>query len=63
MLARVVGGLGVAQGAVITLHDVHRWPLRECAIALGQPADAVLALLQVGRERARAALEAEVDAR
>jgi hypothetical protein len=26
--------LGIAPSAVVTLHDVHGWPMHECAIAL-----------------------------
>jgi hypothetical protein len=61
VLRRVVHELGVGQGAVVTLHDIHGWSLRECPLALRRCEDEARALLRAGREGVRAALEAEVD--
>jgi DNA-directed RNA polymerase specialized sigma24 family protein len=34
VLARCVRKLSIAQSALVTLHDVHGWPMSDCAIAL-----------------------------
>jgi DNA-directed RNA polymerase specialized sigma24 family protein len=63
LLARRVRELGIAPSAVLTLCDVHGWPVSECAIALRRPEVEVRAFLCAGREALRATLEAEIDAR
>lgn len=60
-LARIVRELGIAPSAVLTLCDLHGWPVGECAFALERPEAQVRAFLQAGREGVRAALEQEVD--
>ena len=60
-LARIVRELGIAPSAVLTLCDLHGWPVCECAFALDRPEAQVRAFLRAGREGVRAALEQEVD--
>jgi RNA polymerase sigma-70 factor (ECF subfamily) len=60
-LRRIVRELPIACGAVITLCDLHDWPVSECAFALDQTDAGVRAFLRAGRERVRAALEREAD--
>jgi RNA polymerase sigma-70 factor (ECF subfamily) len=62
LLDRRLRGLPIAQRAVVTLHDVHGWPVDECAAVLRRSVAEASALLRAGRESLRAALEAEVDA-
>jgi DNA-directed RNA polymerase specialized sigma24 family protein len=63
LLARALHELGIAQSAIVTLHDVHGWPLEDCAIALRCSDGLARRLLRAGREGLRAVIEAEVDAR
>jgi hypothetical protein len=63
VLERRLRELPIAQRAVVTLHDVHGWPVAECAAVLRRSRVEASALLRAGREGLRAALEAEVDAR
>jgi DNA-directed RNA polymerase specialized sigma24 family protein len=63
LLARGVREVGIAPAAVVTLCDVHGWPVSECAAALGRPDAEVRGFLSAGREALRAMLEAEVDSR
>jgi DNA-directed RNA polymerase specialized sigma24 family protein len=63
LLARRVHELGIAPSAMLTLCDVHGWPVSECAIALQRPEAEVRAFLRAGREALRATLEAEIDTR
>ena len=62
LLERRLRELPIAQRAVVTLQDVHGWPVGECAAVLRRSVAETRALLRAGRERLRAALEAEVDA-
>lgn len=62
-LGRIVRELGVGPSAVLTLRDLHGWPVGECAFALELDDVRVRAFLQAGREGVRAALEAEIDSR
>jgi DNA-directed RNA polymerase specialized sigma24 family protein len=63
VLARCVRELGIAPSALVTLHDVHGWPMSDCATALRRTTDEARALLRAGREGLRAAVEAEIDSR
>jgi RNA polymerase sigma-70 factor (ECF subfamily) len=60
---RIVRELGVAPSAVLTLCDLHGWPVSECAFALELDDARVRGFLRAGREGVRAALEAEIDSR
>ncbi len=62
-LGRIVRELGVAPSAVLTLCDLHGWPVGECAFALELDDARARAFLRAGREGVRAALEAEIDNR
>ena len=63
VLARRVRELGIGPSAALTLHDVHGWPIAECALALERSEAEVRRLLHTAREALRATLEAEVDSR
>jgi DNA-directed RNA polymerase specialized sigma24 family protein len=63
LLERRLRELPIAQRAVVTLHDVHGWPLVECSGVLRRSVVEASGLLRAGRESLRAALEAEVDVR
>lgn len=60
-VARIVRELGIAPSAVLTLCDLHGWPVCECAFALDRPEEQVRAFLRSEREGVRVALEQEVD--